>query len=111
MAQNRATAQKVMRSALANKRVADQVVAAISGAATPAMIIATNVSPTIDFGALQAGDILLHIGAIAGSSNFEVVAAAGTKPSAAVVGDLYVVMRAVNLDSDIGPTKATPLAP
>lgn len=107
MAQNRATAQKVLRSSLANKRVADQVVSAISGWSTPAMIVATNVSTTIDFAALKKGDILVHIAATPGNAGFEVVAANGTKPSAAVVGDLYIVHRAVNLDSDIGPTKGT----
>lgn len=107
MAQNRATAQKVLRSALANKRVADKVTAALSGWSTPAMIVATNVSTTIDFAALQVGDIVLHIPAVAGNSNFLQVATAGTLPAAAVVGDLYEVRRASNLDSDIGPTTGT----
>jgi len=107
----RAPAAKVLQKALANTRVANQLVAAVSGQATPAAIIATNVSTTIDFAALKVGDILLHIPATAGNSNFEVIATAGTKPSAAVVGDLYLVMRAVNLDSDIGPVARSQRAP
>lgn len=111
MAQNRATAQKVLRSALANKRVADQMITAISGWSTPAMIVATNVSTTIDFAALAVGDVVTHIPATAGNANFWVIATAGTLPAAAVVGDLYVVHRAVNLDSDIGPVRGTQLIP
>lgn len=101
-APNRAPAAKVLKSALANTRVANQVIAAISGMATPAAIIATSVSTTVDFAALAIGDILIHIPAAAGNAAFEKVTVAGTKPSAAVVGDLYLVMRAVNLDSDQG---------
>lgn len=68
--------------------------AAASAWSIPAAIIATNVSTTIDFAALAVGDLLVHIPAVAGNSIFETVATAGTKPSAAVVGDLYIVLRA-----------------
>ncbi len=57
-------------------------------------IIATNVSTTIDFGSLKVGDIVLSTPAAAGNSEFEIVVTNGTKPSAAVVGDLYSVLRA-----------------
>lgn len=101
-APNRAPAAKVIKSAIANTRVANQVISAISGWATPAMIVATNVSQTIDFAALAAGDIVIHVPATAGNSSFLTVAAAGTLGVAAVVGDLYMVHRKVNLDSDLG---------
>lgn len=59
-----------------------------------AAIVATSVSTTTDFAALQAGDLLVAIPAVAGNAVFESVVAAGTKPSAAVVGSLYLALRA-----------------
>ncbi len=59
----------------------------------PALIVATSVSPTVNFGALTVGDVVVHIPAVAGNSNFLTVATAGTLPAAAVVGDLYIVIR------------------
>lgn len=59
-----------------------------------ACIIATATSTTTDFASLAVGDLLVHIPATAGNAAFETVATAGTKPSAAVVGDLYIALRA-----------------
>jgi hypothetical protein len=59
-----------------------------------AAIVATNVSQTVDFAALVVGDKVIHVPAVAGNSDFSIVATAGTLPAAAVVGDLYVVLRA-----------------
>jgi len=56
-------------------------------------IVATSVSTTTDFGGLLVGDLLVQIPAAAGTTVFETVVTAGTKPSAAVVGDLYIVLR------------------
>lgn len=60
---------------------------------TPAIIVATAVSSTTDFGALAVGDFVVHIPATAGNAAFTKVATAGTLPVAAVVGDLYIVIR------------------
>lgn len=60
----------------------------------PALIVATNVSQTIDFGALAVGDKVIHIPTVAGSAQFLSIATAGTLGVAAVVGDLYLVLRA-----------------
>jgi hypothetical protein len=68
-----------------------------SGVSIPAAIVAAHTSTTTDFAALQVGDLLVHIPATAGNAAFETVATAGTKPSAAVVGDLYIVVRAFAL--------------
>jgi hypothetical protein len=57
--------------------------------------VATNVSATIDFGALKVGDKVIKIPAVAGNAIFYTVAVAGTLPAAAVVGDLYTVFRGV----------------
>lgn len=59
-----------------------------------AMIVATNVSTTIDFGALKVGDKVAMIPTVAGNSAFFSVVTAGTLPAAAVVGNLYLVFRA-----------------
>lgn len=64
------------------------------GFSIPAVIVATNVSTTVNFGALLVGDYVVHIPAIAGNANFWTIATAGTLPAAAVVNDLYVVLRA-----------------
>jgi hypothetical protein len=62
----------------------------------PAMIVATATSTTTDFGSLVVGDKVLLIPATAGNAQFLTVATAGTLPEAAVVGDMYLVLRALN---------------
>lgn len=58
-------------------------------------IVATNVSQTIDFAALQVGDSVLSTPAGAGGAvNGYTVATVGTLPAAAVVGSTYLVFRA-----------------
>lgn len=57
------------------------------------VIVATNVSATIDFASLAVGDRVLILPAVAGNSMFVTVATAATLPQAAVVGSLYVVLR------------------
>lgn len=94
---------KRLMTALASQpagiEVADAINQGSAGASqdaivVPAAITATNVSTTIDFGALAVGDLLVHIPATPGNAGFEAIVTAGTKPSAAVVGDLYIVLRA-----------------
>jgi hypothetical protein len=72
-----------------------------SGWSIPAAIVAAHVSTTTDFGALKVGDLVAHIPAVAGNSIFYTVATAGTLPAAAVVGDLYVVLRAYALPATV----------
>lgn len=64
-----------------------------SGWGLPAVIVATHVSTTTDFSALLKGDILVHVAATPGNAGFEKIVTNGTKPSAAVIGDLYLVVR------------------
>jgi hypothetical protein len=64
------------------------------------LIVATSTSTTTDFGALVVGDKVLMVPAVAGNSIFYTVATAGTLPAAAVIGNLYVVLRAVSLPAD-----------
>lgn len=59
-----------------------------------AAIVATNVSQTIDFAALAVGDQVLMIPATAGNADLITIATAGTLGQAAVVGNIYVVLRA-----------------
>tara|TARA_R110002020_G_scaffold233207_2_gene444973 strand:- start:37060 stop:37371 length:312 start_codon:yes stop_codon:yes gene_type:complete len=58
-------------------------------------IKATAVSTTTDFGALDVGDLVIQIGDAAGAddTHYMTVAAAGTLPEAAIVDDLYIVLR------------------
>ena len=97
-APNRAPAAKVIAGALANNRVAQALIAALGAYSISGAIPATSISTTTNFGSLLVGDYLLHIPASPGSSQFGLVVTAGTAPYAAVIGDLYLVMRAVNLD-------------
>lgn len=101
-ARSRAPAAKVLKSSLANTRVANKLIGALIGSSIAAAIVATAASATVDFNALQAGDLLVHIPAIAGNASFAMVATAGTAPAAAVVGDLYLAIRVIGMDSDIG---------
>lgn len=97
---NRAPAAKVLAGALANNRVAQALIAALGAYSIPAVIVATSVSQTVDFGALAVGDKVLKIDTTgAGSNAMLTVTAAGTLPSAAIVGDVYIAFRAVNLDA------------
>lgn len=59
-------------------------------------IVATNVSQTVDFGVLAVGDLVAMIPAVAGNADFiGPIATAGNLGQAAVVGNLYLVLRAV----------------
>jgi hypothetical protein len=102
---NRAPAAKVLAGALANNRVAQALIASLGAYSIPALIVATNVSTTIDFGALAVGDKVLHISVAGGTNDLTTVATKGTLAEAAIVGDVYVVFRAVNLDA------ANPIVP
>ena len=96
---NRATASKVLAGALANNRVAQALITALGTYSASALIIATSTSQTTDFAALAVGDYVIHIPATPGSAGFTHVTTAGTLGAAAVVGDLYMAMRLVNLDA------------
>jgi len=69
-------------------------ISAASAFAVPAAIVAAHTSTTTDFAALAVGDLVAHIPATAGNSQLLTVVTAGTLPIAAVVGDLYLVIRA-----------------
>ena len=56
-------------------------------------IVATAVSTTTDFGALHVGDLVIQIPDAAATMHYMTVATAGTLPEAAIVDDLYVVLR------------------
>ena len=84
----------------AGAEVADAVNAASnlvgqSALSLAALIVATNVSTTIDFGALKVGDKVLHVAIATSTAVWLAVVTAGTLPEAAVVGDNYLVVRAV----------------
>lgn len=82
-------------TALAGATSGNELITAVnnSGWGIPAAIVAAHVSTTTDFAALKAQDLVLHIPATAGNAAFFTVATAGTLPAAAIVGDLYVVLR------------------
>lgn len=82
-----------------------QSLAQQSGWSIPAAIVAAHVSATTDFGALLVGDYVVHIPATAGSADWAAVITAGTNPDGtAVVGDLYVVLRAYSLPASVKGT-------
>lgn len=57
-------------------------------------IVASSISTTTDFGSLAVGDVVVVLPASAGNSHFLAVTADHTLPEAAVVGSLYLVLRA-----------------
>lgn len=59
-----------------------------------AAIVATSTSQTTDFGALAVGDQVLMIPATAGNADLITISTIGTLGQAAVVGNIYVVLRA-----------------
>jgi len=60
-----------------------------------AAIVATSTSQTTDFGSLLVGDKVAMIPAIAGNADFITIATAGNLGQAAVVNNLYIVLRSV----------------
>jgi len=58
-------------------------------------IVATDVSRTVDFGSLLVGDKVAMIPATAGNADFITIATAGDLGQAAVVGNMYIVLRSV----------------
>lgn len=89
------TSKRIITS-LTSAFAGNELISAVNNSAwgIPAAIVAAHVSATTDFAALLAGDLVVHIPATAGNAAFFTVATAGTLPAAAVVGDLYIVLRA-----------------
>jgi hypothetical protein len=95
------TLAKFLASALTSQKHANDLVDAVNAAEAAVgthlvagLIVATNVSTTLDFGALKVGDKVLQIAATPGNPGMSTVVTAGTLAQAAVVGDSYVVFRA-----------------
>ncbi len=100
-------ATKNIMSAVASQEFGNSVVDGVNAGLLASHVIAnlitaTNVSTTIDFvGKLAVGDKVVMIPAVAGNSIFYTVATAGTLPAAAIVGNLYVVIRAKDAASAV----------
>lgn len=87
--------KRILEVALANRVAKNEVVSAFGSHAVVMAALATSTSTTTDFGMLKVGDWLVRIKAGAtGGALFDVVVADGTAPAAAVVGDLYIALRA-----------------
>ena len=99
-APNRAPAAKVIAGALANSRVASALIAALGSWSVAAATVATSVLTTTNFAGLQVGDYIVHIPASPGNVQAAVVVTAGTSPITPIIGDLYVGLRLINLDSN-----------
>lgn len=100
-APNRAPAAKVLTMGLANARVAQSLITALGSFAISNAITSTSTSPTnAQFATLQVGDYFLHVPATPGNVQSGLVTVAGTAPFTPVVGDLYVGLTLVNLDSN-----------
>lgn len=65
-----------------------------SGRLIVAAIVATSVSQTVDFAALRVGDQVLMIPATAGNADLITIATISDLGQAAVIGNIYVVLRA-----------------
>lgn len=88
--------KRIFEVALANKNAKNELLAALGSHTIVMAALATSTSTTVDFGALKVGDWLVRIKAGAtGGALFDVVVADGTAPAAAVVGDLYIGIRAI----------------
>jgi hypothetical protein len=86
-----------------NKREDKVVETAISGSSASLIsshflvgaVVATHISKTTDFAQVAVGDLVIHVGATAGNADFGTAITAANIPQAsAVVGDLYVILRA-----------------
>lgn len=102
MAQLTADQVKALGIGLASQSAAQAVGIAVNKAdalatqspiCVAAAIVATAVSQTTDFGALKVADKVVMIPAVAGNADFITVAVAGDLGQAAVIGNLYLVLR------------------
>lgn len=86
---------------VANAIQAGAAVAAQSPMCVAAAIVATNVSQTVDFAALKVADNVLMIPATAGNADLITISTAGNLGQAAVIGNIYVVLRPLVLDATL----------
>jgi len=102
------TAVKNLMVATASADVGNEIATAINnGAAAAAQglvvvaaaIVATSVSQTTDFDVLLTTDKVVMIPATAGNADFITPSAAGNLGQAAVIGNLYLVLRSISLDA------------
>lgn len=89
-----AVADQALARELVDAIDADGAFRAQSAKVIAAAIVATSVSQTVDFGALKVGDQVLMVPATAGNADLITVAVAGDLGQAAVVGNIYLVLRA-----------------
>jgi hypothetical protein len=80
--------QKYTSTKILNKKIAE-----MNDLGLCDLIIATNVSQTIDFPSLKVGDHIVIIMPAAGNARFVTCAVVGDLGVAAVVGQLYIVLR------------------
>lgn len=66
-----------------------------AGQLIAAAIVATATSQTTDFGALLVGDQVIMIPATAGNADLITIATAGNLGQAAVIGNIYLVLRPI----------------
>ena len=100
-APNRAPAAKVLTMGLANARVAIALINALGSFAVSVAATSTTTSPTnVQFANLQVGDFVVHIPSSPGNVQTATVVTAGVSPITPVIGDLYVSLTPVNLDSN-----------
>lgn len=101
MALSEALVKRLMH-AIGDQTLAKELVDAIDvsssinsqeGKAVVAAIVATATSQTTDFGALKVGDLVLMVPATAGNADLITIGTAGNLGQAAVVGNIYVVLR------------------
>lgn len=95
-----AVADQAVGNAIASNANDGDALASATAWTVAALIVATATSTTTDFGALKVGDKVVIAPSVAGNAQFVTVATAGTLPQAAVVGSLYVVLRAFVAPAD-----------
>ena len=92
IAEARAFGTKFFKAQVSTK-VLNQKITEFNDTGVIDLIIATAVSTTTDFGSLKVGDLVLQVRPTAATMHYMTVATAGTLPEAAVVTDLYIVLR------------------
>lgn len=79
--------EKYVSTAMMNKKLTE-----MNNIGLRDVIVATAVSQTTDFGSLKVGDHVICIKAALGNAVFVTITTAGDLGTAAVVGNLYVVI-------------------
>jgi hypothetical protein len=90
---HKASLAKNVEIALAHRGNASKLINNLGKLNIQAMVLGTAADTTTDFADVKIGDLIVDIS----NGGFEVATAAGEKPTAGAIGDLYMLLRGMEV--------------